>query len=183
MNIELNKLVESKLDPNDYIVLLYLNMNSKEELWFNYETSLESLTKKKYIDENRNLTSKAKKLFQSSILDLQFHESKKIEDKALTMATIKFIQIFPPIILPSGSPARGGLLIVKNRLKSFIENYQYDWDIIYSAANNYVKRYAEKNYKFMRNCPNFIFNSQGESLLALECDIVQHSNSESGMTI
>lgn len=171
------------MSPNDYITLLYLKLKTEDDLWFDYGASLDSLTKKKYIDEDKNLTMKGQKLFQTAVLDLQFHENKKLEDKALTLSTIKFIQIFPPIILPSGSPARGGLAVVKNKLKSFMANYQYDWDIIYSAANNYVKRYAEKNYKFMRNCPNFIFNSQGESLLALECDIVQNSNSEFGITI
>ena len=175
MNIELKSIIESKLTPNEYVVLLHFRNGIKDQLWFEYESILEQLKSKKYLNDDESVTSKTLKLFDADVLDISYHENKTLEDKALTLSTLKFIQIFPPIILPSGVHARGGMTTVKTRLKSFISTFGFDWDIIYQAANNYVNRYEQQNYKYMKNCPNFIFNKDGESTLALECDTVENN--------
>lgn len=131
-----------------------------------------------YLDAKGKLTPKGLDIIQDPLLDFDFHKMKQIEDKEFTLNTIRIQQIFPPIHLKFGVHARGHLVVARARLKQFLELYSYGWEDIYEATKNYVDRLKESGYAYMRSCPNFILNKDGESLLALECDIIKHTKTE-----
>ncbi len=98
------------------------------------------------------------------------------EGPGFHMRCVNYVRYFPPIVLPSGIHARGKMTPVKVKLKAFIKAYPYDWDLIYTATEKYVVRQAHDGYRFMQTASSFIFDKNGDSTLALECDTVEYMN-------
>lgn len=159
----IEKIERSNLSPNQYFLLFCLK-NGIKPITESAE-DIRILETKGYLGPNKHILPKYGEVFADP----------EMEEKALTNNAVRFSRIFPPMILPSGAHSRGHLNVIKPKLKAFIDVYNFDWETIFQAAENYVTRFKQKNYNYMRNCPNFVFNKDGESLLSLECEVVEHA--------
>jgi len=80
--------------------------------------------------------------------------------------------LFPTGLLPSGKPARNNINELKKKMTAFfIDNPQYDWDLVLDATTFYIEHYRKQNFNFMRNSGYFI-NKAGESELAANCEMI-----------
>ena len=158
----LKRINDSQLSPNEYFLLYGLVYNLTVDN-VDTEQTIKGLEEKGHMLDG---------VVVSSLFD------EEQEDASIHMKAVQFAQIFPPIHLPTGVHARGKLYPLKQKLKAFLRIYNYDWDVIYEAADRYVKRYRDKGYSYMQNAPNFVLDKNGDSALALECDILQYNNVE-----
>lgn len=53
----------------------------------------------------------------------------------------------------------------------FIENPQYDWDLVLDAAAYYVEHFRKQQYQFMKTAGYFI-SKNNESELASYCEMI-----------
>lgn len=70
------------------------------------------------------------------------------------------------MVLPSGKPARCSVIDLKKRFDWFTSQYDYDWDVILKATENYIKHFEEKDYKFMQTSGFFIKKADKEKISA-----------------
>lgn len=157
----IKKINESGLSPNQFI-LLYCLYHELQVKGIDLEAEKRVLIEKGHLNEDGSLGV-------SQII------SKELEEQALLSKTREFARLFPPIILPTKLPARGKLSQVKLKLKLFLQSYSYDWDLIYTATEQYVSRYRDEGYKYMQNASNFILDKNGDSSLAIECETLEYS--------
>lgn len=150
----LRKINESGLSPNQYFLLFALK-NDVEIQNINIEQEKKVLEDMGYMD--------------NSLLDQEMSE------QAFKMKAIYYIQLFPPIVLPTGVHARGRLSQIIQKLKIFVNTYPHSWEKIYEATQKYIDRYRSNGYRFMQNASNFLLDKNGDSTLALECDTLEHS--------
>lgn len=169
----IEKVFSTDLTPNQYFLLYCLRNGINVEFNFNPTIERKNLKSKGYITDSGSLTNKCD-LFDDP-LDLIFHASIEIEEKILNDRAIEMMQIFPIMRLKYGGYARGSLKAVKDRLRTFLSIYTYDWDLVLKAARNYVKHWEENSFKFMKSCPNFVY-AEGDSTLSKECDIIEHNH-------
>lgn len=156
-----NKINDSGLSPNQYFTL-YCLLNKLRLKTVDIKAELAGLEGTGHI-QGGEITSKL------------FDEEE--EEKGLHMRTVDFLQIFPPIYIPGTTiHARGKLHPVKLKLKAFIKTYNYDWDIIYEATDRFIRRHAENGYDYMQCASTFIFDKNGDSTLALECDTLEYNS-------
>lgn len=74
----------------------------------------------------------------------------------------EYLEIFPKIKLPSGKAARSDKKNVETSLAWFVSTYDYSWDIILKATQNYVAEYELKNYMYMQTSQYFIRKQQSD---------------------
>lgn len=151
----LNKINESGLSPNQYFLIFAIR----------HKVELKNLD----LDKEKEMLEAMGYLKDGELIDDSI-VSKHLSEQALRMKAIQFSQIFPPVILNTGVHARGKLAPIRQKLGLFLLQYNYDWDQIYAAANQYINRYKAKGYSYMQNASNFILDKNGDSTLALECD-------------
>ncbi len=176
-NLEFYKWITAGgLTPNQYFAILFQALGVKQKTLFNSALELSRLKREGYLTEGLNFTQK---LLDTKLFD--DIESYLIEDdqeaKSLDRRIGRYIGMFPASRLPSGAPARASLPSVRMQFNEFFNQYDYSWDVIYEATQNYINHYAERNYEYMRNARNFILKD-GESQLALECDMILNKEKE-----
>ena len=167
----IEKIFSTDLTPNQYFLLYALRNGLNVEYNFNPTIEKKNLKIKEYLDNNGNLTKKCSIL--DDPLDLLYHSSIELEESTLNHKAIEIMQTFPVIRLTYGY-ARGSLKLVKERLRIFLNTYDYSWETVLKASQNYVTHWSQNGYKYMKSCPNFIF-SDGDSTLSKECDIIEHN--------
>ncbi len=155
------------LTPNQYFLLVFRLAGIKEKVLFNPEVELRVLRREGFLTDENEPT---KKLAQTELFE-EIDLPK--EDKSMNRLIGKYIGMFPPIRLPSGAMARVSVPQAKEQFNSFFEQFDYSWDTIYKATQNYLNHYREKDWLYMRNSKWFIMKD-GESQLALECDAVEN---------
>lgn len=165
------KITDGGLTPNQYFAILFHTLGVKQKTLFNQAVELSRLKREGYLTEGLNFTQKLldTKVFDDIEYTLVEDDSK---ERSFERKIGRYIGIFPAHRLPSGAPARASVPTVKLQFTEFFKQYDYSWDVIYEATQNYVNYYAERNYEYMRNAKNFILNKDGESQLALECDMM-----------
>lgn len=154
------------LSPNEYFVL-YLIFNEKPIPKTINETAYKThLAVKEFLTYEYKLTDKGKNIFKKDKLDKAKVESYKL--------------MWPSLILPSGKNARSTSNELESRFKWFFDNFEYDWDTIYKATEEYIKYYQERGYNFMRTSAYFIYKENipklRTSTLAEWCDKVLNQN-------
>lgn len=108
---------------------------------------------------------------------------KVIEKKATSVVEVeeeyalKYLEIFPKMILPSNKPARVSKKIIMKQLTWFFTTYpQYDKDLVLKATAYYVETFREQEFKFMRTSQYFISkeatNRMITSTLAEFCQLI-----------
>lgn len=80
--------------------------------------------------------------------------------------------IFPAGKLPTGKPARTNINELKKKMTAFfIDNPQYDWDLVLDAATFYVEHFRKQQFMYMKTAGYFI-SKDGESELSSYCDMI-----------
>jgi hypothetical protein len=112
-------------------------------------------------------------------IDAYFKKSKKKTSKNLMgnnfMQNIDaYVKLFPNKKLSSGKYARVPAKSLENAFRWFFENYEYDWQTIFSATQKYIAEYETKNYDYMRTSRYFIrkqnVDKSWDSDLAVYCE-------------
>lgn len=167
-------MLRSDLTPNQFVLLHCLREGIIRDFNFNKTTETKALKEKGYLNNSGEVIKQ--------VLDEELQEHLALEEKIFTDYTRKFMQIFPIMRLRSGYSRPRHLKTVRDKLKAFTKLYDYDWDIIFQAAENYVANCAKSNYKYMQTCANFVLDNEGGSTLSLECDLIK-ANEVHGETV
>jgi hypothetical protein len=173
------KLVRENLTPNSFYVLFSIAKNIKPHTFVNSNLEITRLKQAGWLTENLQITDKSI-IFIEEINGF-FKKSKK-KSSQIIMGTdfLKNIEqynlIFPNIKLPSGKYARSNVKNLENAFRWFFDNYDYDWDTIFSASKKYIREYADNQYNYMRTSQYFIRKQedgrQFMSELANYCEII-----------
>lgn len=150
------------LSPNEYCTLHFIYTGKEPLKTINTDGYSLVLRSKGYLDKDKKFTDKAHELFKEKSIPIENIETYK--------------SLWPSIILPSGKNARCASTELKIRFQWFIDNFDYDWNTIYKATEEYIKYYADRGYNFMRTSAYFIFKEDTPKLrtstLAEWCDKV-----------
>jgi hypothetical protein len=173
------KLVRENLTPNSFYVLFSIAKSIKPHTFVNSNLEITRLKQAGWLTENLQITDKSI-IFIEEINGF-FKKSKK-KSSQIIMGTdfLKNIEqynlIFPNIKLPSGKYARSNVKNLENAFRWFFDNYDYDWDTIFSASKKYIREYADNQYNYMRTSQYFIRKQedgrQFMSELANYCEII-----------
>ena len=131
------------LSPNEYFLLYCLYKGEKMPGNVNEVHYKINLFGKGLLNNKYELTEKSLSIFEFSECDRE-----KIE---------KYRLMWPSLILPSGKNARSSYKDLEGRFVWFLENFDYDWDTIYTATEEYIKYYNQRGYNFMRTSSFFIY--------------------------
>lgn len=161
---------KSGLNPNEFFLLYYLFISKEVPKSINYDYKY-SLKASGYLEKDDKLSVKAKKLFGENLVDGENVERYRL--------------LWPSMILPTGKNARSSSKELEVRFKWFFENYDYTWDEIFKATEEYIRYFAERGYAFMRTSAYFIYKETSPKLrvstLAEWCDKISdptvHENS------
>lgn len=89
----------------------------------------------------------------------------------------EYRELFPPGMLPTGVSSRKPVLELEKKFIKFFTLFpDYGWEQIIEATTKYVARFAQDDYKYMKNSAYFISkedhygNSSFE--LASQCDML-----------
>jgi hypothetical protein len=135
----------------------------------------------KWLDQDNRLTPKA-----IQFLDNLQASFKKVKRKAAIVSLgaegmeniIKYRELFPKGLLPTGSAARQPVKELEERFIWFFNTYpEYDWDTVLEATARYVDDFETRSFEFMRNSGFFIKkqDKQGTTVisdLATWCGLV-----------
>lgn len=165
------EILNQKLTPNQFFLLLNIRENNMEYIISDIrdhntllEMKLVTMTPQgghmqfEMTKEGEAVLKKVEKLFSpqkkgtpAQILGDGYQE--KIQ---------QYLEIFPKIKLPSGKAARSDKKNVETALAWFVSTYDYSWDIILKATQNYVAEYELKNYMYMQTSQYFIRKQQSD---------------------
>lgn len=160
---------DNEMTPSELSILC--NILSKNNLsipnTINIEACIQSLKVKHWIDSEGNPTKQC---------NISFFKDKTIDVENVE----QYRALWPNVLLPSGKNAKSSLKEIEIRFKWFKENYEYDWNVIYKATEEYIKHYAEKQYQYMRTSAFFIYKDTSPKVrtsdLAEWCDKVTNGN-------
>jgi len=177
MNEIFNLLIKENLTPNSFYILYCIKENIVPSKIVSKELECKRLSNQEWIDDNLELTTKSI-IFMTKI-DAYFKKSKKKTSKILMgdnfMQNIDaYVKLFPNKKLSSGKYARVPAKSLENAFRWFFENYEYDWQTIFSATQKYIGEYETKNYDYMRTSRYFIrkqnVDKSWDSDLAVYCE-------------
>jgi hypothetical protein len=156
---------KNNISPNEYLLLYCLLKNKPLPPRLNDVHYKITLFVTGYLNNKYELLPKALNLFYEEI------DTEKVEQYRL---------LWPSLILPSGKNARCSLKELQPKFKWFFDNYEYDWNTIMKATQEYIKYYSERGYNFMRTSSYFIYKESvpkfRTSTLAEWCDKVLNGN-------
>lgn len=155
--MDIKGIQQLKLTANEYCYLLF--MHEKAYNWPGWSIDMDKLVSLGYLNESDGeLTSTGKSLFQKVVVDDKF--------------VSEYRELFPKLLLPSGSYARVDAKDLKEALKKFFNKYNYSKEVVLKATQNYLEEYQAKGYMYMKNSYFFI-NKKGEpSTLAAYCEAI-----------
>lgn len=176
----LNKILDQKVTPNGFYILLAIKENGDMKL-NNIEGEFKNLMDGGFVD-HEGLTEKGENAV-NMVLE-SFSKGKHIitqEDKEYIE---KYRNLFPKGNLPSGHPARVPAKELEKKFIWFFSNYDYGWDVIIKATKEYINQYEPEGYKYMKTSTYFIYKSNpdktGVSTLASYCDMILDTSTDDG---
>jgi hypothetical protein len=177
-----NLLKKKKVSVANYIRIYAIYQNRYDE------KLIENIPKEYYCDNKLTLFS----LQLLDQIDSLFKPSKKLSEIELLGPDYlekvqKYISIFPNGTLPSGKRARQPIPIVVKKFIDFFTLFNYSWDTIIKATEEYVDEYEDKNYDKMRTCSYFIIKNDkasGEVYYDLQeyCEKILEAKNETRIT-
>jgi|32_taG_2_1085360.scaffolds.fasta_scaffold30657_2 hypothetical protein len=172
-----NLMTKEGLTPNCFYVLYCIKEKIVPTDIINKKLECKKLINQEWITPDLQLTNKS--IIFTTKVDGYFKKSKKKTSKNLMgnnfMQNIDaYVKIFPNKKLSSGKYARIPAKSLENGFRWFFENYNYDWQTIFTATQKYVNEYATKNYEYMRNSQYFLrkqnIDKSWNSDLAVYCE-------------
>jgi hypothetical protein len=174
-----NLLIEKDLTPNSFYVLYCIKEKIVPNKLVNKKLETQRLINQEWLTENLELTDKS--LIFITKIDGYFKKSKKKTSKDLMgdnfMQKIDaYVKLFPNKKLSSGKYARVPAKSLEISFRWFFENYDYDWQTIFTATQKYINEYETKNYDYMRTCRYFLrkqnTDKSWDSDLATYCEFL-----------
>lgn len=170
-----SKLLQAKLNPNQYYVL-YCIRHNMEAAFVNISLETRSLKLLGYLDKQCKITPLGDMLLD--VLDNIYPTKEKSISKPVEADMIQlYLDMWPAIKLPTGKYARTDKKNLENAFKWFFSTHSYSWDTVLKATEMYVEEYRRNNYKFMRTSQYFIKKSDSDkninSELANYCSLIE----------
>jgi len=171
------KLNQNNLTPNSFYILYCIKESIVPNIYVSKELECKKLINDNWLTENLQLTDKS--IIFTTEIDGYFKKSKKKTSKDLMGDNFvknieSYVNIFPNKKLSSGKYARVPSKNLENAFRWFFENYEYNWETIFLATQNYVLEYESKNYEYMRNSQYFLrkqnIDKSWDSDLAIYCE-------------
>lgn len=152
---------ELDLSPNEYITLI-LHLEKKEiPKTINKDLMFKLLRFKRFLDEDLKPTEKS-----SGILTM-------IGDTFAINVQI-YRNMWPSVLLPSGKYAKSTTKELEQKFKWFFSNFNYSWEEVIQATEDYIVHYSKTNYVYMKTSSYFIYKQDIDkiksSTLAEWCD-------------
>lgn len=174
----LTEITDNKLSPNEFFTLFLCIQGKPIPETINELAYKKSLILKNWLDINENPTEKCIKNSLFANLEINNIFRKQVEEYRL---------MWPSIILPNGKNARASLRELEIRFNWFFNTFQYDWNNVFKATEEYIKYYQERRYSFMRTSAYFIYKEMTPKLrtsdLAEWCENVLNKNESQGYDI
>lgn len=173
----LYKILDLGISPNQYLLLHFIKNEEKIPSCFvSVNAEVRTLFLEGYLTENLRLTDKALNLIGE--ISEEPKKTKKPAPLKITSDMISdYLNIWPPIKLPSGKYARVAQKNIESQFKWFFQNYDVDWKTVLQATSMYVSEYELKGYKYMQTSYYFISKSLPDktrnSELANYCMMIQ----------
>lgn len=175
-------ITDNKLSPNEFFTLFLSIQGKPIPTTINESAYKKSLILKGWLDVDENPTDKCIK--NSLFFDLS---CKILEDNSFRSKVETYKSMWPAIILPNGKNARASTRELEIRFRWFFSTFEYDWDNVFKATEEYIKYYQERRYSFMRTSAYFIYKEQTPKLrtsdLAEWCENVLNKNESEGYDI
>ena len=173
-----NKIIDKKITPNGFYLLLTIQENEDVRL-NNIDGELHSLLNAGFVTPE-GITDKGEEIIN---LIANFSKSTKHIITEEDKQNIELYRnIFPKGNLPSGYPARVPNKELEKRFIWFLSTYDYTWETILKATKKYVEQYEPEGYKYMKTSSYFIYKSDVDknvvSTLASYCDMILDSTDE-----
>jgi hypothetical protein len=165
------------LNPNQLYVL-YCIKESRDCRHVNPHLELRLLRQMNFLNEEYKLTTKAYDvLYASEKMVRKTAPSIKANIRVTEEDIVKYLELWPPIKLPSGKYARSDKKNLERNFKWFFSTYPYTFDTVFKATAQYILEYESKNYMFMRTSEYFIrkydVDKNVVSELANYCSVVE----------
>lgn len=159
INVNIVKLREMGVTPNEYITLHLINTNNKElDFWADAQL-YDSLKSKGLIKNFKNKSNN------------------------LLWVIEEWLPLWPTEITPQGYRVSGNSITCLNKMENFcLHNPQYTKDIILEATANYLNRKASSKYNYTKKNHKFIYDKD-TSDLKLECEIVLKKQTKTNSNI
>lgn len=175
MKFLFDKLLQAKLNPNQYYVL-YCIRHNMEAAFVNISLEIRSLKLLGYLDKQCKITPLGDMLLDA--LDNIYPAKEKSISKPVEADMIQlYLDMWPAIKLPTGKYARTDKKNLESAFKWFFSTHSYSWDTVLKATEMYVEEYRRNNYKFMRTSQYFIKKSDSDkninSELANYCSLIE----------
>lgn len=149
------------LSPNEYIALVLHLEKKKLPDTINEDLTFKHLRFKGYLDGDLKPTDKS-----SGMLSL-------IGD-TFSVNVQRYRNLWPPLLLPSGKYAKATTKEIEQRFKWFFNNFNYSWEEIMQATEDYIIHFSKTNYVYMKTSSYFIYkhgiDKIKSSTLAEWCD-------------
>jgi len=141
-----------------------------------YGTSLHYLQQMKWIKitgedpvKDVETRQKAEDLFKNLIKV----KKRLVTEKEIANWVDEWRNIFPVGSNDVGYRYRGNNLECLTKMITFVRSHDYTKEEIFKATDNYVKKFALKNYKYMMQAHYFIHKKDVGSTLSSECEMVR----------
>lgn len=173
------KLIREQITPNSFYVLYSLFKKTKPTDIVNSNLEITRLKNAGWLGSNLEITDKSIIFIEE--ISGYFRKSKKKSAQIIMgpdfMNNItSYNLLFPNKKLPSGSYARVNAKNLEAGFRWFFENYNYDWETIFSATRKYVNEYSENGFDYMSNSQYFVrkqsLDKTFESKLANYCEMI-----------
>jgi hypothetical protein len=173
-------IISDKLTPNQYYILMYIVYKSLTELPSKVTPDIQVLITRGYIiisNENKvYVTESGKRIVkkvESMFIKTAENSAGDILGDEWEERIQEYINIFPAIRLNTGKYARDTPANIKSAFKWFFKTYDYSWDLILDATEEFVDEYRMNGFKFMCTSRYFIRKQQIDktyiSELAIKC--------------
>jgi hypothetical protein len=179
------RLIKEKITPNSYYVLHCIKSGMIPTSFVNKDLEIKKLINDGWLNDELQLTDKS--IIFTIEINGFFNKSKKKTTTSLLGTSFdenikSYSDIFPSMKLASGKYARSNSKNLENAFRWFFENYEYNWETIFLATQNYVLEYESKNYEYMRNSQYFLrkqnIDKSWDSDLAIYCEYLKDKPNE-----
>jgi hypothetical protein len=163
------------LSPNQYLILhLIKEEKNIPNCFISLNAEVRTLIVEGYLTDNLVLTDKGNAVLGDAP---EIKVNKPAPLKVTPEMIEDYLNIWPPIKLPSGKYARVAMKNIETQFKWFFKNYDIDWKTVLQATSMYVNEYELKGYKYMQTSYYFISKSLPDksrnSELANYCELIK----------
>lgn len=160
MKIDLKTIPKLGVSPNG-IYVLFLLKRGLEPSFIDMEREIPILVSGGYLSSENLLT----KLGEAVLAQAQYLCKSKSKKVKLGEDDLPFIEkyrlLWPPGLLPNGTPGRSSVRELKEKFETFFGLYgdHFEWELVLQAAALYLDEAEKRSYEYTQNAENFIYKN------------------------